>query len=153
MQQAILKRLISSEVRTLSYAEAQIAKRLAQIASSVPAGATQDILNERVKISTSRAAPLKTLADKVVTQAGVHAASCVGINAILDEAENVASEGLEPDALHAELTLGVQRIIAYQLAGYRAVETYGTALGMAQDIKPLETSVAADKKSEQQLVK
>ncbi len=149
MQQAILKKLISSEVRTLSYAEAEIAKRLGQIASSVPAGATRDILNERVKISHSRVAPLKTLADKVVGEGAVRA-SCVGISAMLDEAENVASEGLEPDALHAEITLGVQRIIAYQLAGYGAVQAYGTALGMAQDIKPLETSLAADKKSEQQ---
>ena len=145
MQHAILKKLISSEVRTLSYAERQIAKRLAQIASSVPAGATQDILNERVKISDSRVAPLKTLADKVVGEKAVHAASCVGINAILDEVENVASEGLEPDALHAETTLGLQRIIAYQLAGYGAVQSYGTALGIAEDIRPLERSIAADK--------
>jgi len=146
MHKATLENMLSHEVQILSVAEAQIASRLTQLASSVPAGHARDILNEQVKHSETRIALLRPVLDKLAG-AVASRASCVGIRALLDEVEGAAKADLEPNSLNAEMALGVQRIKEYQLAGYQAVQTYAAALGSSQDLKPLEDSITADQKT------
>lgn len=78
---------------------------------------------------------------------------CQAIVSMLDEVENVQKSDLESSALQAEIALGVQRIKQYQLAGYRAVQSYATALGHSQHLQVLESWIADDEKAGQKLSK
>jgi ferritin-like metal-binding protein YciE len=150
MQHAALENLLSHEAQVLSSAEAHIATRLAPLAGSVPAGPARDILTEQVRLSESRIPTLQEVVDKVAGAGGLHM-ECIAINALLEEVVKATQANLHPDALKAEISLGVLRIKQYQLAGYRAVQAYATALGITQDVQPLQATRTADEKTAKSL--
>ena len=128
MQKSIVEDLFLHELRVLTNAEHKIADKLKQATRKIPAGPTQDIINQQLEVSQTRAEQLAKIGRNLDAGGGFASAACFSMNAILEEIEKAQKANLDPEALQAEMVLGIQRIKQYQLVGYRSVQRYATAL-------------------------
>ena len=75
---------------------------------------------------------------------------CVGMEGLIEEAQELIAERPEPDVLDAGLIAAAQHVEHYEMAGYGTVRTYARLLGFDEQAELLQETLneegAADKK-------
>jgi ferritin-like metal-binding protein YciE len=146
-----LENLLLNEAQMLYNAESQISTFFPQFAKAASSGQLQDIYKKQLEQSKEQLGHLKGMIDKFGPVDSLRSASCIAMNAILNEARNLLTARLEPDALDVELALAAKRVAQYQVSGYQAVKTYATALGHKEEAQRIDKTAEAELRNSDRL--
>ena len=76
---------------------------------------------------------------------------CVGMEGLIEEAQELLQEKPDPDVLDAGLIAAQQHVEHYEIAGYGCVRTYARVLGREEDVALLQQTLDEEKATDELL--
>ncbi len=148
MEMSSLRDLYIEELKDLYSAENQLLKALPKMAKAATAKSLKNGFESHLKQTREHVARLKKVCQQVKASPG--GKTCKGMQALIEEGNEVISENAEPEVKDAALIAAAQRVEHYEMAGYGCVRTYAKLLGYKQAEKTLQKTLdeegATDKK-------
>ena len=148
MELETLRDLYIHELKDLHSAEKQIIKALPKMARAAKNRQLSGAFNQHLEQTKRQAKRLEQLLKKLDESA--RGPKCEGMEGLLKEGDNMASESAEDEVRDAGLISAAQRVEHYEIAAYGCARTYAQLLGDKNGAKQLDVSLreeaAADKK-------
>jgi ferritin-like metal-binding protein YciE len=139
MELDTLKDLYIDEIKDLYSAEKQLVKALPKMAKAANTPELQDAFRKHLKQTAEHAARLERICDELgVTPRGK---KCVGMEALIEEGNELIKEEPDPDVLDAGLINKAQHVEHYEMAGYGTVRTYARQLGLENQAELLQRTL------------
>ena len=139
MELETLKDLYVEELKDLYSAEKQIIKGLNKMTKAANHPELKQAFARHAEITEKHVERLERIcADLDVSPRGK---KCVGMEGLIEEANELIKEKPEPDVLDAGLIAAAQHVEHYEMAGYGCVRTYARQLGFADQADLLQTTL------------
>lgn len=138
-----------TELRDLLSAEKQILKGLKKMARKANSEQLKAAFEEHHKETEGQVKRLEQAFDSLGLTARAH--RCAGIEGILAEAEEHASEVQDEQTLDAVLIAAAQKVEHYEIAGYGSVCAWAEQLGHTKAKQLLGETLAEEKQTDDKL--
>jgi ferritin-like metal-binding protein YciE len=122
-----LRDLLIDEIRDLYDAERQLVKALPKMERAASDKDLKKAFADHLKQTEKHIDRLDRIFAKLEFKPGGQ--RCAGMEGLLKEASDMASEDAPPDVKDAGLIAAAQRVEHYEMAGYGVVRTYAEKLG------------------------
>ncbi len=144
-----LNSLFVHELKDLYSAEKQLAKALPKFAKAVSNDELRQALQQHAKETESQLNRL----DDIFQQMDVSSrgAKCHAMEGMIEEAQDLLQEDIEPEVLDAAIISAAQRVEHYEIAGYGTVRSLAEQLGMNDLASELQTTLDEEKKTNDKL--
>lgn len=144
-----LKDLFVHELRDIYSAEKQILEALPKMEDQ----ASSRVLKEAFGMHRDQTEKQVDRLDRIFKQVGSSPSgvTCTGVQGIIAEGEQLASQAQSPDVLDAGLISAAQRVEHYEMAAYGTARTYARTLGETDFASLLDATLAEEKQSDQKL--
>ena len=144
-----LEELFVEELKDVYDAENQIVKALPKMVKATSTPELQRAFQEHLEKTKGHVQRL----DRVFQALGEEpkAKKCDGLRGIIEEGEDVISDGSEGPVRDAGLIAGAQRVEHYEIAAYGSLKTWARQLGKDQCASILEETLAEEKEADQTL--
>jgi ferritin-like metal-binding protein YciE len=134
-----LKDLYVDELKDLYSAEKQIIKGLTKMTKAANHPELKQAFQRHQAITEKHVERIERIcADLDVSPRGK---KCVGMEGLIEEANELIKEKPEPDVLDAGLIAAAQHVEHYEMAGYGCVRTYARQLGYEDQAELLQTTL------------
>jgi ferritin-like metal-binding protein YciE len=147
VQMDSLRELYVDELKDLYSAEKQLVKALPKMAKNATSPELQDAFTEHLAVTEDQVARLEQIFEALGESP--RGKKCVGMEGIIEEANELLGEDADEDVLDAGLISKAQHVEHYEIAGYGTVRTYAMTLGLSDQAQLLQQSldeeVEADK--------
>ena len=142
-----LKALYVDELKDLWSAERQLVKALPKMAKNATNPELQEAFTEHLAVTETQSQRLENILESLGESP--RGKKCVGMEGLIEEADELLEEDTEPEVLDAGLISKAQHVEHYEIAGYGTVRTYAVTLGLRDHAELLRQSldeeIAADK--------
>lgn len=143
-----LKKLFIHELKDLYNAEKQITKALPKMAKKAQSEELRAAFEEHLEETENQIERLEQVFQIMDMKAS--GSTCEAMKGIIEEANGLLKEDLDPEVIDAALIMAAQKVEHYEMAGYGTVRDYAEKLGLndAADLlqETLDEEGAADKK-------
>jgi ferritin-like metal-binding protein YciE len=144
-----LKELFVEELKDIYDAENQIVKALPKMVKATSTPELQKAFAEHLEKTKGHVQRLEQIFNRLGEQP--KAKKCDGIRGIIEEGEEVISEGSEGPVRDAGLIAGAQRVEHYEMAVYGSLKTWAGQLGDSQAVTLLEETLNEEKEADRTL--
>jgi ferritin-like metal-binding protein YciE len=144
-----LKELYVEELKDTYDAEKQIVKALPKIVKASSTPELQKAFKEHLEQTRSHVQRLEQIFNRLGEEP--KAKKCDGMRGILEEGEEVITEGSEGLIRDAGLIAGAQRVEHYEIAVYGSLKTWAEQLGDEQAAQLLQETLTEEKAADQKL--
>jgi ferritin-like metal-binding protein YciE len=139
MDMETLKDLYVEELKDLYSAEKQIIKGLTKMSKAAKHPELKQAFTRHAQMTETHVERLEQIcADLEVSPRGK---KCVGMEGLIEEANELIKEKPEPEVLDAGLIAAAQHVEHYEMAGYGCVRTYAKQLGLEDQAEILQTTL------------
>jgi len=139
MDMETLKDLYVEELKDLYSAEKQIIKGLAKMTKAANHPELKEAFSRHQQLTEKHVERLERIcADLEVSPRGKR---CVGMEGLIEEANELIKDRPDPDVLDAGLIAAAQHVEHYEMAGYGCVRTYARQLGFEDQAELLQTTL------------
>lgn len=144
-----LKELYVEELKDTYDAEKQIVKALPKMVKAASTPELQKAFEAHLEQTKGHVQRLEQIFQGLGEEP--KAKKCDGMRGILEEGEEVVSEGSEGPVRDAGLIAGAQRVEHYEMAVYGSLKTWAEQLNDDQAAQLLEETLNEEKKADQKL--
>ena len=144
-----LKELYVEELKDTYDAEKQIVKALPKMVKAASTPELQKAFEAHLEQTKGHVQRLEQIFQGLGEEP--KAKKCDGMRGILEEGEEVVSEGSEGPVRDAGLIAGAQRVEHYEMAVYGSLKTWAEQLNDGQAAQLLEETLNEEKKADQKL--
>lgn len=146
-----LKELFVEELKDVYDAENQIVKALPKMAKATSTPELRRAFEEHLEQTRGHVRRLEQIFEGLGEQA--KAKKCDGLRGIIDEGEDVMSDGAEGPVRDAGLIAGAQRVEHYEMAAYGSLKTWAGQLGNERAASLLEETLNEEKEADELLTR
>ena len=139
MELESLRELYVDELKDLWSAERQLVKALPKMAKNATNPDLQNAFTEHLAVTEAQAERLEQILESLGESA--RGKKCVGMEGLIEEAEELLEEDAQEDVLDAGLISKAQHVEHYEIAGYGTVRTYAMTLGYTDQAALLQQSL------------
>lgn len=143
-----LKKLYVHELKDLYSAENQLLEALPKMIEAASDDSLTQAFKDHLDETREQIGRLEDIFAKLDFSPGGH--KCAAMEGLVEEAEGLLKEDIEPDVLDAALIAAAQRIEHYEMAGYGTARSYAEKLGEYAAADQLQETLnqegAADRK-------
>jgi ferritin-like metal-binding protein YciE len=144
-----LRELYVDELKDLWSAERQLVKALPKMAKNATNPELQKAFEEHLAVTETQAERLEKIFESLGESP--RGKKCVGMEGLIEEAEELLEEDADEDVLDAGLISKAQHVEHYEIAGYGTVRTYAMTLGLAAHADLLQQSLDEEIEADQLL--
>jgi ferritin-like metal-binding protein YciE len=144
-----LKELYVDELKDLWSAERQLVKALPKMAKNATNPGLQQAFEEHLAVTEAQAKRLEQIIESLGESP--RGKKCVGMEGLIEEAEELLEEDAEEEVLDAGLISKAQHVEHYEIAGYGTVRTYAMTLGFQEHAQLLQQSLDEEIKADKLL--
>ena len=149
MQLDSLQALYIAELKDLYSAEKQLLKALPKMAKAASHDELAANFTEHARVTERQVERLERIfADLGTSPRGK---KCVGMEGLIEEAEELLGEEPEPEVLDAGLIAKAQHVEHYEIAGYGTVRTYAEQLGLTKHAQLLQQTLDEEGEADKRL--
>ena len=147
----VIHQLIVEQLRDLLHAEKQLVKALPKMAKAAKSAALNALFEQHLQETEAQVERLN--AGLKLLDAPIRARTCKGMAGLLEEGEEVISEGNKKDNAGADLALigAAQKVEHYEIAGYTTARNLAQQLKMPGLAQLLQLSLAEEENADQLL--
>jgi ferritin-like metal-binding protein YciE len=139
MKMETLKDLYVEQLRDMYSAETQLVKALPKMAKSASHEQLKSAFESHLRETETQVERLERIFDDLGEKPGGH--KCKGMEGLIEEGNEMAKAGGDPEVRDAGLIAAAQRVEHYEIAGYGCVRTYARMLGRTQDVSVIQKSL------------
>ncbi|MFN2565070.1 MAG: ferritin-like domain-containing protein [Gemmatimonadaceae bacterium] len=144
-----LQALYVNNLKDLYSAEKQLLKALPKMAKAASHEELAANFTEHARVTERQVERLERIfADLGESPRGK---KCVGMEGLIEEAQELLQEKPEPDVLDAGLIAKAQHVEHYEIAGYGTVRTYAETLGLAKHAELLQQTLEEEGEADKRL--
>jgi ferritin-like metal-binding protein YciE len=144
-----LQALYVDELKDLYSAEKQLLKALPKMAKAASDEALAANFLEHARVTERQVQRLERIfADLDESPRGK---KCVGMEGLIEEAQELLKEKPEPEVLDAGLISKAQHVEHYEIAGYGTVRTYAEQLGLTRHAELLQQTLDEEGEADKRL--
>jgi ferritin-like metal-binding protein YciE len=144
-----LQALYIAELKDLYSAEKQLLKALPKMAKAASHEELAASFEEHARITERQVERLERIfADLGESPRGK---KCVGMEGLIEEAQELLQEKPDPEVLDAGLIAKAQHVEHYEIAGYGTVRTYAEQLGLAKHAQLLQQTLDEEGEADKRL--
>jgi ferritin-like metal-binding protein YciE len=144
-----LQALYVDELKDLYSAEKQLLKALPKMAKAASDEQLAANFLEHARVTERQVQRLERIfADLDQSPRGK---KCVGMEGLIEEAQELISEKPEPEVLDAGLISKAQHVEHYEIAGYGTVRTYAEQLGLTKHAELLQQTLDEEGEADKRL--
>jgi ferritin-like metal-binding protein YciE len=141
--------LYVDELRDLYDAENQLIKALPKMAEASTSEELREGFEEHLEQTHSHAQRLEQIFERLSEKP--KGKKCKGMEGIVKEGNEVLDEDMQEDTKDAAIIGAAQRVEHYEIAGYGTARTHADLLGLDDDARLLEQTLAEEKETDQKL--
>ena len=141
--------LFIHQLKDLYAAEKHILKALPKMAKAANHDDLRRAFEEDERVTEKQMERLESMFERMDVSA--RGAKCPAIEGILEEADELLHDEIEPHVLDAGLICAAQRVEHYEIAGYGCVRTLAQQLGKEDIGKELQATLDEEKQANQKL--
>ena len=127
MQMETLRELYIEELKDLYSAEKQLVKALPKMAKNATTPELKDAFSDHLEQTKTHVERLERIFETLEARPG--GKKCVGMEGLIEEANELIEEDPAEDVLDAGLVSKAQHVEHYEIAGYGTVRSYALFLG------------------------
>jgi ferritin-like metal-binding protein YciE len=144
-----LQALYVDELKDLYSAEKQILKALPKMIRAASHEELAATFSEHLRVTERQVQRLERIfADLDESPRGK---KCVGMEGLIEEAQELLKEKPEPEVLDAGLIAKAQHVEHYEMAGYGTVRTYAEQLGLTKHAELLQQTLDEEGEADKRL--
>jgi ferritin-like metal-binding protein YciE len=144
-----LQALYVEELKDLYNAEKQILKALPKMIKAASHEELAATFSEHLRVTERQVERLERIfADLDESPRGK---KCVGMEGLIEEAQELLKEKPEPEVLDAGLISKAQHVEHYEIAGYGTVRTYAETLGLTKHAELLQQTLDEEGEADKRL--
>lgn len=144
-----LQALYVDELKDLYSAEKQILKALPKMIKAASHEELAATFSEHLRVTERQVQRLERIfADLDESPRGK---KCVGMEGLIEEAQELLKEKPEPEVLDAGLISKAQHVEHYEIAGYGTVRTYAEQLGLTKHAELLQQTLDEEGEADKRL--
>ena len=144
-----LQALYINNLKDLYSAEKQLLKALPKMAKAASHEELAANFTEHARVTERQVERLERIfADLGQSPRGK---KCVGMEGLIEEAQELLQEKPEPDVLDAGLIAKAQHVEHYEIAGYGTVRTYAEQLGLTKHAELLQQTLDEEGEADKRL--
>lgn len=144
-----LQALYVNDLKDLYSAEKQILKALPKMIKAASHEELAATFSEHLRVTERQVQRLeKIFADLDESPRGK---KCVGMEGLIEEAQELLKEKPEPEVLDAGLIAKAQHVEHYEMAGYGTVRTYAEQLGLTRHAELLQQTLDEEGEADKRL--
>jgi ferritin-like metal-binding protein YciE len=144
-----LQALYVNNLKDLYSAEKQLLKALPKMAKAASHEELAANFEEHARVTERQVERLERIfADLGQSPRGK---KCVGMEGLIDEAEELVQEKPDPEVLDAGLIAKAQHVEHYEIAGYGTVRTYAEQLGLSKHAELLQQTLDEEGEADKRL--
>jgi ferritin-like metal-binding protein YciE len=144
-----LQALYVNNLKDLYSAEKQLLKALPKMAKAASHEELAANFEEHARVTERQVERLERIfADLGESPRGK---KCVGMEGLIEEAQELVQEKPEPDVLDAGLIAKAQHVEHYEIAGYGTVRTYAEQLGLTKHAQLLQQTLDEEGEADKRL--
>src|SRR5438270_6781088 len=149
MEMETLRDLYVDELKDLYSAEKQLVKALGKMARLASAPELQEAFRNHLAETETHGERLEEIFESL--EASPRGKKCVGMEGLIEEANELAEEDAQEDVLDAGLISKAQHVEHYEMAGYGTVRTYALTLGETKHAQLLQQTLDEEAKTDKLL--
>ena len=144
-----MEELLVDELKDLYDAEKQIVKALPKMAKAATSEELKTAFEEHLEQTKRQVERL----DKIFSKLGEKPAGkkCAAMSGLIEEGEELISDGEESPVLDAGLIAAAQKVEHYEIAGYGTARTHAEILGHNDAAKLLQQTLDEEKSTDEKL--
>jgi ferritin-like metal-binding protein YciE len=151
MKMDTLEDLYMDLLKDLYSAEKQLVKALPKLAKTAHSDDLRRAFNEHLSQTEGHVERIERIfSDKNASPRGK---KCVGMEGIIEEANELMREKVEPDVLDAGLIAGAQKAEHYEIASYGTARTWANRLGYNDVAQLLQQTLEEESMANEKLTK
>lgn len=139
MKMETLQDLYVEQLRDMYSAETQLVKALPKMAKAASHEQLKSAFETHLRETETQVERLERIFEDLGKKPGGH--TCKGMEGLLEEGNEMAKAGGDPDVRDAGLIAAAQRVEHYEIAGYGCVRTYARMLGRTQHATLIQQSL------------
>jgi ferritin-like metal-binding protein YciE len=144
-----LRALYIDELKDLYSAEQQLVKALPKMARNATNPELQQAFTEHLEKTKGHVDRLERIFESLESSPG--GKKCVGMEGLIEEADELLGEDAQDDVLDAGLISKAQHVEHYEMAGYGTVRSYALILGENDHADLLQQTLEEEKEADELL--
>ncbi|QQP91662.1 ferritin-like domain-containing protein [Skermanella sp. TT6] len=149
MSEQALKALLIEELQDTYSAETQITQALPKMADAASSQELKQAFQTHLQETQGQVKRLEQVFK--ILQADPGGNTCEATQGLIEEAEEVMSQGHPPEVLDVALVMAAQKVEHYEIASYGALRTLAETCGMTDVANLLEQTLNEEKATDQKL--
>jgi ferritin-like metal-binding protein YciE len=149
MELESLRELYIDELKDLYSAEKQLVKALPKMAKNATNPELKKAFQDHLAKTEQHVERLEQIFESL--EASPRGKKCVGMEGLIEEANEMLEEDAEEEVLDAGLISKAQHVEHYEMAGYGTVRTYALTLGESEHAELLEQTLSEEKEADELL--
>ena len=149
MELESLRELYIDELKDLYSAEKQLVKALPKMAKNATNPELKKAFQDHLAQTEQHVERLEQIFESL--EASPRGKKCVGMEGLIEEANEMLEEDAEEEVLDAGLISKAQHVEHYEMAGYGTVRTYAMTLGEQEHAELLEQTLNEEKEADELL--
>lgn len=149
MNVTTLQKLLIEELKDLYNAEKQLTKAMPKMAKKASSPKLKKAIEKHLEQTKEQVVRLEQVFELLGEKP--KGKKCKAMEGLIEEAQELMQEDIEPEVLDAGLIAAAQRIEHYEMAGYGCVRTYASLLGHSKAAKLLQKTLDEEGKTDQLL--
>jgi ferritin-like metal-binding protein YciE len=149
MELESLRELYIDELKDLYSAEKQLVKALPKMAKNATSPELKQAFQDHLAKTETHVERLEQIFESL--ESSPRGKKCVGMEGLIEEANELLEEDAEEEVLDAGLISKAQHVEHYEMAGYGTVRTYALTLGESEHAELLEQTLNEEKEADELL--
>jgi ferritin-like metal-binding protein YciE len=151
MELETLRDLYIDELKDLYSAEKQLVKALPKMAKNATDPQLKKAFTDHLAETEEHVSRLEEIFESL--DASPRGKKCIGMEGLVEEAQELIGEDAEEEVLDAGLISKAQHVEHYEMAGYGTVRTYAMLLGETEHARLLQQTLDEEGKADKLLTK
>ena len=149
MKLTTLQDLYLEELKDVYDAEQQLLKALPKMAKAASSDELRNAFEDHLEQTKEQISRLEQIFENHGTSG--KGKKCKGMAGLIEEANELIKEDIEPDVLDAGLIAAAQRVEHYEIAVYGCVATYANLMGNEEEAELLQQTLDEEKETDELL--
>jgi len=149
MELESLRELYIDELKDLYSAEKQLVKALPKMVKNATSPELKQAFQDHLAKTETHVERLEQIFESL--ESSPRGKKCVGMEGLIEEANELIGEDAEEEVLDAGLISKAQHVEHYEMAGYGTVRTYALTLGESEHAELLEQTLNEEKEADELL--
>ena len=146
MEMDSLRELYIDELKDLYSAEKQLVRALPKMAKNATSPELKEAFENHLAETEGHVQRLEQIFESL--EASPRGKKCVGMEGLIEEANELLEEDADESVLDAGLISKAQHVEHYEIAGYGTVRTYAQTLGETEHVELLEQTLNEEKNAD-----